>query len=89
MRIHGSLPPTIERASTDAASGAAKTEPKDAAVVSPGAREAHASTERQSAAHAARVASIAAAVQGGTYQIDHAKLADKIISDELARRGSE
>ncbi len=59
-----------------------------AVVVSSRTRQATAAAERSSVAHADKVARITAAVEAGTYKVDHQVLAERIVADELSRLGA-
>jgi flagellar biosynthesis anti-sigma factor FlgM len=93
MRIIQTLPPpvTLDSARSNArAKESAQTPPSqgaDADVVSIRHSGATSVSAEASSAQDARVREIRARVQDGSYKVDLAKLADRLLSNEMARAG--
>ena len=88
MRIDGTNVASIEehrqvRAKTVAPSA----RDNDAVVVSDRIQKLAAHASETADARATRVAEIGSALEAGTYRVDHQKVAEKLVDEELARSG--
>jgi flagellar biosynthesis anti-sigma factor FlgM len=88
MRIDGTNVASIEehrkvRARTVAPSPGEN----DAVIVSPRVQKLAAHAAETADARATRVAEIGSALEAGTYRVDHQKVAEKLVDEELARSG--
>ena len=89
MRIDGTNVASIEQHRQGRAKAAAPNphEIVDAVVVSARAQRLTAHASETADARAARVAEIGSALEAGTYRVDHQKVAEKLVDEELARSG--
>ncbi len=96
MRINGTKTPEVAQRAEDAAKPAATPAGAAAAtaaavpgaapvVVSARAQEIVAGGQRDAVAHNARLGALKEALDRGTYKVDHEKLAESIIADEIDR----
>jgi flagellar biosynthesis anti-sigma factor FlgM len=89
MRIDGTNVASIE----EHRQVRAKTAPSprdignDAVVVSDRIQKLAAHASETADARATRVAEIGSALEAGTYRVDHQKVAEKLVDEELARSG--
>ena len=88
MRIDGTKIDKIDDSRKDgkAPAGRPKTS-DDAVVVSARAQKLSAHVYETAEARGKRVAEIHAALDGGTYKVDHQKLAERLVDEDLARWG--
>jgi flagellar biosynthesis anti-sigma factor FlgM len=89
MRIDGTNGASIEEHSKGRAKPVAANphEIIDAVVVSARAHRLAAHASETADARATRVAEIGSALEAGTYRVDHQKVAEKLVDEELARSG--
>ena len=90
MRIDATKVASIEDGRKDGAKPAAsgpRAIINDAVVVSARAQKLTAHSHETADARAKRVAEIGAALEAGTYTVDHQKVAEKLVDEELARWG--
>ncbi|HKA86173.1 MAG TPA: flagellar biosynthesis anti-sigma factor FlgM [Haliangiales bacterium] len=88
MRIDGTKIEKIDDSRKDANAGVSRVKSSDdAVVVSARAKKLHAHASETAEAREKRVAQIGAALDGGTYKVDHQKLAERLVDEDLARWG--
>jgi len=89
MRIEGTKVEKIEESRKDAKaqSVARPTASDDAVVVSARAKKLSTHATESAAAREKRVAELGSAVDAGTYKVDHQKLAERLVDEDLARWG--
>lgn len=77
----------VRRETTEATSAGGAAPTGEAVVVGSRSQEVRASAERAEAERADKLASIAAALESGTYKVDFAAVAERLVDDELSRSG--
>jgi len=90
MRIDGTKVASIDEQRKDSAKSAApgpRAIVNDAVVVSARAQKLHAHSHETNDARAVRVTKIGSALEAGTYKVDHQKVAERLVDEELARWG--
>jgi len=88
MRIDGTKVASIEEHRKDSAKPAAsgpRAVVNDAVVVSARAQKMTANWHETADARAQRVSEIGSALEAGTYKVDHQKVAERIVDEEMAR----
>jgi flagellar biosynthesis anti-sigma factor FlgM len=95
MRVPGSSAGSVERTGetpvrreATEATEAKATQGSEAVVVGSRSKEVSASSARAEAARSQKLERIQAALDGGTYKVDFAAVAEKLVDEELARAGA-